>query len=120
MSILSSFKYPIIFFVFMGLAFYSGWKVNSYYVGYQQNLEKIVQESIDKGVTEFQKKQAQGLEDSKNILNNLETKTIYKENTIINQPIYSNECMDQAGVDIVEGYKKESSFIINNKKAPKK
>ena len=113
MGFLSANRIPILFLILMSVSFYSGWKVHSYRVGYQQNLEKIVQESIDKSVSEFQKKQAQGLEDTKKLLANAKTNTILKENTIVNQPIYMNKCMEQQGVELLEDYKKESYFIIN-------
>lgn len=114
-AFLSKYKFVILYFLSLGIAFSSGWKVHEYYVGYQQNLEKIVQESIDKGITDYQKKQAQGLEDTKKLLSGVKTNTILKENTntIINQPIYYERCMNQPGVDILEVYKKESALLIN-------
>lgn len=103
----------------MGISFYSGWKVNSYYVGYQQNLEKIVQDSINKSVSDFQRQQAQGLEDTKKLLDGVKTNTIYKERTIVNKPIYLNGCMDEEGVNLLREYKNESSNIINKKGSSK-
>lgn len=115
MTFFQKYKYLIMFTAFIlytSTVFYSGVKVHEYYVGYQQNIDRLVQESIDKSVSEFQRKQAQGLEDTKNLLKDAKVKTIEKQLPIyIDRPIYLNKCGDEDGINVLEAYKQQSNSI---------
>ncbi len=117
------YKLPIsivAFLLYTVLMVFGGWKIHTYYDGYQQNLEAKVQQVIDNGISTFQRNQAQGLEDTKNLLDSAKTNTIIKEKTIVNRPIYMQQCIDQAGVDLLKQYREESKDIINGTKKNEK
>lgn len=95
---------------------FGGWKVHTYYNGYQESLDQKVEKIIDAGISKYQSAQAQGLEDQKDLLADAKTNTIIKEKTILQQPIYLQQCMDQAGVDLLKEYRQNSADIINGKK----
>lgn len=103
------------FLLYTVLTVFGGWQMHTYYDGYQQNIEAKVEKIVDEGITRFQRNQAQGLEDTKNLLEQARTNTIIKEPTIINRPIYMQQCMDQAGVDLLKQYREDSKNIINEK-----
>lgn len=112
------YKLPIIFiafFLYTAVMVFGGWKVHSYYVGYQESLDQKVEKIVDAGITKYQSAQAQGLEDQKDLLDGAKTNTIIKEKTILQQPIYLQQCIDQAGVDLLKEYRKNSADIINGK-----
>lgn len=95
---------------------FGGWKVHTYYNGYQESLDQKVEKIVDAGISKYQSAQAQGLEDQKDLLADAKTNTIIKEKTILQQPIYLQQCMDQAGVDLLKEYRQNSADIINGKK----
>lgn len=91
---------------------FAGWRVHTYYTGYQQSLEDKVQQVISSGISDYQRNQAQGLEDTQKLLSNLKANTIIKEPTIINRPIYSQPCMDQDGADLLKQNKEDSIKVL--------
>lgn len=100
------------FILYTSSVFYSGVKVHEYYVGYQQNIERLVQDSIDKSVSQFQRNQAQGLEDTKKLLKDVKTNTVIEKLPVyIDRPVYLNLCGDEDGVNVLEAYKKQSNSI---------
>lgn len=105
----------VAFFLYTVLMIFGGWKVHTYYDGYQANLDHKVELIVKEGISTYQRAQAQGLEDQKNLLEGAKTNTIIKEKTILQQPIYLQQCMDQAGVDLLNEYRKQSADIINGK-----
>ena len=113
------YKLPIsivAFFLYTVLMIFGGWKVHTFYNGYQQSLNDKVELVVREGISTYQRTQAQGLEDTKKLLDGARTNTIIKEPTIINRPIYMQECMDQDGVDLLKQYRNESKNIINGGK----
>lgn len=112
------YKLPIsvvAFFLYTVLMVFGGWKVHTYYDGYQANLDHKVELIVKDGISLYQREQAQGLEDQKKLLEGAKTNTIIKESKVINQPIYMKECMNQDGVDLLSEYKRQSAEIINGK-----
>lgn len=91
---------------------FAGWQIHTYYNGYQQSITDKVLKVVENGVSTYQSKQAQGLEDTKELLKNAKSETIIKERTIVNRPIYMNTCMDQDGVDLLTSYKNKAKSII--------
>ncbi|AFC21610.1 Rz-like spanin [Cronobacter phage vB_CsaM_GAP32] len=110
----------VAFVLYTVLMVFGGWKVHTYYVGYQQNLEAKVEQVVKDGISTYQRNQAQGLEDTKNLLKDAKTNTIIKESTIVNRPIYMQQCIDQAGVDLLKQYREDSKNIINGTKKNEK
>lgn len=112
------YKLPIsiaAFFLYTVLMVFGGWKVHTYYDGYQANLDQKVELIVKEGISTYQRTQAQGLEDQKDLLASAKTNTIIKEKTVLQQPIYMQQCMDQAGVDLLKEYRQQSADIINGK-----
>lgn len=94
------------------LSFTAGWKVHSYYVGYQQNIENTVKKEVQRGIDDMQRQNAQSLIDTQKKLDNLKSKTIIeKVPQIIDRPIYLQSCIDEDGVKILKQYKEESNKI---------
>lgn len=100
------------FILYTSSVFYSGVKVHEYYVGYQQNIDRLVQESVDKSVSQFQRNQAQGLEDTKKLLKDAKINTVVEKLPVyIDRPIYFNLCGDEDGVNVLDAYKQKSNSI---------
>jgi len=113
------YKLPITivaFVLYTIIMVFGGWKVHTYYDGYKESLDQKVEKIVDAGISKYQSAQAQGLEDQKDLLADAKTNTIIKEKTILQQPIYLQQCMDQAGVDLLKEYRQQSADIINGKK----
>jgi len=113
------YKLPITivaFVLYTIIMVFGGWKVHTYYDGYKESLDQKVEKIVDAGISKYQSAQAQGLEDQKDLLADAKTNTIIKEKTILQQPIYLQQCMDQAGVDLLKEYRQNSADIINGKK----
>lgn len=113
------YKWPLglaAFLLFTVLMLFSGWQIRTYYDGYQQNIAEQVQKVVDNGISTFQRNQAQGLEDIKGNLKDVKTNTIVKESTIVNRPIYMQQCIDQDGVDLLQQYKDDSIKVREGKK----
>lgn len=113
------YKLPIAivaFVLYTIIMVFGGWKVHTYYDGYKESLDQKVEKIVDAGISKYQSAQAQGLEDQKDLLADAKTNTIIKEKTILQQPIYLQQCMDQAGVDLLKEYRQQSADIINGKK----
>jgi hypothetical protein len=104
------------FLLYTVLTIFGGWQIHTYYNGYQDSLDQKVQKIVDEGISVYQRNQAQGLQDQKDLLSDARVNTIIKEKTILAKPIYLQQCMDQAGVDLLKQYKQESADIINGKK----
>ena len=107
------------YFLFAGYSFlliFSGWQICTYYNGYKENLENKALQIVKDGISEYQKVQAQGLEDTKVLLQKQKSSTIIKERTIVEKPIYQNVCLDEDGVSILRDYKTRSAEIIGGKK----
>lgn len=119
LNFIKLYKLPIIivaFILYSIVLVFGGWKVHTYYDGYKESLDQKVEKIVDAGISKYQSAQAQGLEDQKDLLADAKTNTIIKEKTILQQPIYLQQCMDQAGVDLLKEYRQNSADIINGKK----
>ncbi|UYE98587.1 structural protein [Xanthomonas phage XbC2] len=119
LNFIKLYKLPIIivaFILYSIILVSGGWKVHTYYDGYKESLDQKVEKIVDAGISKYQSAQAQGLEDQKGLLADAKTNTIIKEKTILQQPIYLQQCMDQAGVDLLKEYRQNSADIINGKK----
>lgn len=114
-NLIKLYKLPLIISVFVlytVLLIFGGWQIHTYYNGYQDSLDQKVQKIVDDGISDYQRNQAQGLEDQKKLLKNSISNAIRKENDILNKPIYMQQCMDQFGMELLKKYKQESSNII--------
>jgi hypothetical protein len=119
LNFIKLYKLPIgivAFFLYTVLTVFAGWQVHTYYNGYQDSLNQKVEKIVNDGISDYQRKQAQGFEDQKALLAGAATNTIIREKTILEKPIYLQKCMDQDGVDELTRYKQESALIINGKK----
>lgn len=103
----------VLFLVLFSL--FCGWKANTYYRGYEMNLERNITESIHKEISDMQYKQAEQLTEKLNELNDQDFKVLRESKTIIERPIYSQECIDQDGIDLLKQYKGASNAIRKKK-----
>ena len=99
----------IVALIYTLLILIGGWKLNTYYTGYQLNKQHEVEVIVKEGMNKIQEKNASQLTELQNQLNNLKPGVIERQNTIIKQPIYSNTCIDQSGADSLSDYKKLSN-----------
>lgn len=87
-----------------------GWKANIIYTGYQNEKIIIKQETVQEMMTKTQATISREFEQQKQTLidqakNNRSTTTRIIQQ---NQPIYSQVCIDQQGLDHLRKYKDES------------
>lgn len=93
-----------------GVSFGFGWKVHSYYVGYQLNIERTVKEQIEEGLTQIQRDNAQSLLETQKKLDGIKSTVVVERiPTIIDRPIYLQRCLDEDGANILRDYKRESN-----------
>lgn len=93
------------------LSVFAGWKANTYYTVYEMNLEKNVTASIKKEISDMQYQQAELLTTKLTELKEQDFKVLKESKTIIERPIYSKECIDQDGIDLLKQYKEASNAI---------
>lgn len=105
---MTSYKAIIVIVLF---SVFSGWKANTYYTGYEMNLEKNVTASIKKEISDMQYQQAELLTTKLTELKEQDFKVLKESKTIIERPIYSKECIDQDGIDLLKQYKEASNAI---------
>lgn len=97
------------------LSVFSGWKANTYYTGYEMNLEKNVTASIKKEISDMQYQQAEQLTAKLSELKDQDFKVLRESQTIIERPIYSQQCIDQEGIELLKRYKEASNALRNKK-----
>lgn len=92
------------------LCLFLGWKANTIYTGYQNEKVLLQQEAVTETIRESQATIARQFEEQKQSLLDLANQNHNTTTTIIknNQPIYSQQCIDQAGIDQLKKYKEES------------
>lgn len=92
------------------LSFSLGWKVHSYYVGYQQNIERVVKDEVKEGLSQIQKDHAQNLLDTQKKLDNIKSNVVVERiPTFIDRPVYLNGCIDEDGAGTLHDFKLESN-----------
>lgn len=89
------------------MCFGAGWVSHEHYVGYQQNIEKIVQDEVKNGISLYQRDAAQHLLDVQKKIDGLTPGNTIERETITLQPIYSNKCIDESGVNHTKKYQNE-------------
>lgn len=97
------------------LSVFSGWKANTYYRGYEMNQEQKITASIKKEISDMQYKQAEQLTAKLNELKGQDFKILKESQTIIERPIYSQQCIDQDGIGLLKKYKEVSNALRNKK-----
>lgn len=102
----------ILVLIALSTAFGAGIKVHSYYVGYQQNIDRTIKDSVDKGMREIQRNNADNLADTQRKLDGLKgNTTIEKIPTIVDRPIYLQYCGDEDGAKVLRDYKEQSNRV---------
>lgn len=97
-----AYKQIIIALIVIVLSVFSGWKLNTYYTGYQLSQTQEVQKIVDDGMRNIQQNQAKVLQDKLDELKNQPFKIQKEKETILNQPIYSTQCIDQKGIELLK------------------
>ena len=97
-----AYKQIIIALLVIVLSVFAGWKLNTYYTGYQDNLKNEVTQTVQQGLRDIQQNQAKLLTDKLDELANQPFKIQKEKETILNQPIYSTQCIDQKGIDLLK------------------
>lgn len=95
----------------MALCFGGGWASHKHYVGYQQNIERTVKDAVDAGIANMQRDAAKNLLQVQHKIDGLTPGNTVERNTITLQPIYSNVCVDESGVDHTKKYQKKLSEL---------
>lgn len=96
------YKSIIIFIIVVVLSIFSGWKLNTYYTGYQTSLKQEVTQVVEQGLRDIQQNQAKVLTDKLNELNNQPFKIQKEKETIVERPIYSQQCIDNDGINLLK------------------
>lgn len=104
-------KIILIFIIWTSISIFGGWKINTYYQGYQNNLKAEVTQTIKDGISDMQSKQAQQLVSTINDLKSLDVRVIKESKTIIERPIYQTQCIDEDGLKKLQEYKDKSNAI---------
>lgn len=100
-----------IFLLWTAISIFGGWKVNTYYQGYQNNLKQEVTQTIKDSISDMQAGNAKQLTSTLNELKGLDIRVIKESKTIIERPIYQNQCMDEDGLSKLKQYKEKSNEI---------
>lgn len=87
-----------------------GWQSNNVWTGYKNEKVLLQQEAVEQVMRDTQTTIAKQFEDQKQTLIDLQKQNKDKVTTIIknNQPIYSNQCLDDAGIKQLQEYKDKS------------
>ncbi len=96
------YKSIIIFIIVVSISVFSGWKLNTYYTGYQTSLKQEVTQVVEQGLRDIQQNQAKVLTDKLNELNNQPFKIQKEKETIVERPIYSQQCIDNDGINLLK------------------
>lgn len=100
-----SYKLPLLicsFIVYSAIATFVGWKLNTYYTGYQTSIEQRIEKQVDLGLQKIQQQGAKNLKDTQDLIDNKQTQIIKeKVPLIVDRPIYLNSCLDEDGVDVL-------------------
>lgn len=85
--------------ILLGAMFAGGWKANTVYNGYQQNLLQQTKDQVDKALRDVQREHAKNLIEVKELLANRETEVIKVDvPKIIEKKVYYNLCLEEEGV----------------------
>lgn len=98
----------VVFCLLLILCLFLGWYCHSVYDGYKQNQQAIAVQTVQKTIQEGQATIAKGFEEQKQVLSDLAKQNTSTVQTIIKQPIYQNECIDQSGLEQLQKYKEDS------------
>lgn len=101
------------FVLWTTLSIYGGWKVNTYYTGYQNNLKQEVTRVIEDGMRNIQIDQAKVLTDKLDELKKQDFKILKEKQTIIEKPIYSQKCFDDDGIELLKKNQERLNEIRN-------
>jgi len=98
----------IVFAVFLCL--FMGWKANDIWTGYKNEKVLLQQEAVTETIRQSQATIAKQFEEQKKSIVDLASQNHNTTTTIIknNQPIYQQQCIDQAGLDQLKKYKEDS------------
>ncbi len=114
LSLLKEFTKPILFVIIMGLCVLGGWKLNTYYTGYQTSIEQKIEKQVDTALDNIQQNQAKNLVETQELIKKGSAQIVEtKVPVIIERKIYQNICLDEDGVKVLEDLKINS---INGRK----
>lgn len=109
LGLLGSYYKPILFVGLLALAMLSGWKLNTYYTGYQESIEQRIEKKVDDGLSRMQQEGARQLIETQKVLKDSSDEIISKQvPLIVDRPIYLNQCLDQDGKNILEQLRENS------------
>jgi len=108
-------KQLIIALVWTVLMLFSGWKINTYYSGYQENLKNEVTEVVKQGLADIQAQQAKDLISTLKSIQELDKPVQSELTTIVKQPIYVTQCIDDDGLKLLKDYKDKSNALRTKK-----
>lgn len=98
--------------VILGILFclFLGWKANTIYSGYLNQKVLLQQEAVQETIRQSQANIAKQFEEQKQALTDIANSNKSTTTRIIqnNQPIYSQKCIDEPGIDQLKKYKEQS------------
>lgn len=94
----------------------AGWQINTYYTGYQLNIKKDIEKMVDDGFKKAQREQAKQLDEKLNEIMKQPFKIQKEKETIITNPVYSTECIDEEGVKLLQKNGRELNEIRKKNK----
>lgn len=109
LALIEEFIKPISFAVIMALCVLGGWKLNTYYTGYQSSLEQKVQKKVDDAMNQMQADQAKNLVETQQLIKDNAKVIETKVPVIVERKVYQNVCLDEDGWNVLKELKDNSS-----------
>lgn len=91
-----------VFLLWSSICLFGGWKINTYYTGYQTSLKQEVTQVVEQGMRDIQFNQAELLTGKIDEIMKQDFKVQKEKETIIERPIYSQQCIDNDGINLLK------------------
>lgn len=102
-NVLSKYWKPISVLLIVLTVFIGGWKANTYYSGYQQNLERDKQEVVNTALERIEREHAKNLAEYKKMLQDRKVEVVKVDvPKIVEKKVYKNICFEEEGVNKLE------------------
>ena len=116
-ELLLAFAQPIATILLMLLCAFGGWKLNTYYTGYQDSINQKIEKQVSDGLSRIEQQGAKNLNDTLLELKNRKVEIVTKEvPKFIDRPVYQNVCIDEDGVTTLQNLKNASTSARQEKK----
>lgn len=103
----------VIFILWTTVSIFGGWKINTYYQGYQNNLKAEVTQVVKDSINDMQADNARQLASTIQGIKDLDVRVVRESKTIVERPIYQNQCIDEDGIKLLKDFKDKSNALRN-------